>query len=80
MGVTTEQWRISVGLWIGGNIPGKVRLQDNFTAYFKTVRGNSTCKQCKNGTQGMRFFLLLTVAVLLIRGCVEMNPGPKKVT
>jgi len=62
MGDSIEQWRVTIGQWMGGR-PGKCVTLQNCTA--------QTSNQI--GYRPIRFLLLVS---LLVIGCVELNPGP----
>ena len=65
MGDSIEQWRATIGQWIGGR-PGKSVTLQHCTA------------QTSNhiGYRPIRFLVLVW---LLVIGCVELNPGPDHV-
>jgi hypothetical protein len=63
MGVTTEQWRATIGRWSGGR-PGKC-----------VIIGNSAAR--KPDTDSYRWFRYFVLVLLLVIGCVELNPGPR---
>jgi hypothetical protein len=65
MGVTTEQWRATVGRWSGGR-PGKRVIIEDLVAR-------------KPDCNSYRWFRLFVLASLLVIGCVELNPGPNSV-
>jgi hypothetical protein len=65
MGVPTEQWRATVGRWSGGR-PGSCVIIEHFVAM-------------KPDNDSYRWFRLFVLASLLVIGCVELNPGPKRV-
>jgi hypothetical protein len=65
MGVTTEQWRATVGRWSGGR-PGMCPIIERFVAR-------------KPDNDSYRWFRLFVIASLLVIGCVELNPGPNSV-
>jgi hypothetical protein len=64
MGVTTEQWRATIGRWSGGR-PGSCVIIEHFVAR-------------KPDNDSYRWFRLFVLASLVI-GCVELNPGPNGV-
>jgi hypothetical protein len=64
MGVTTEQWRATIGRWSGGK-PGKC-----------VIIGNSVTR--KPDTDSYRWFRHFVLVLLLVIGCVELNPGPNR--
>jgi hypothetical protein len=61
MGVSTEQWRATIGQWIGGKLGKCVTLQHCNDQTSHNI-----------GYKQIRFLLLLS---LLVIGCVELNPG-----
>jgi hypothetical protein len=63
MGVTTEQWRVTIGRWSGGR-PGKCVIIENSVAR-------------KPDNDSYRWFISFVLVFLLVIGCVELNPGPK---
>jgi hypothetical protein len=65
MGVTTEQWRATVGRWSGGR-PGRCVIIEHLVAR-------------KPDSDSYRWFRLFVLASLLVIGCVELNPGPNSV-
>ena len=65
MGDTTEQWRATIGHWMGGR-PGKCGTLQHCTAQTSN----------DNGYRPIRFLVLIS---LLVIGCVELNPGPDHV-
>jgi hypothetical protein len=66
MGDSVEQWRATIGQWMGGR-PGKcVILQD--------------CTSQNSNYIGYRPIRFLVLVSLLIIGCVELNPGPDHVS
>jgi hypothetical protein len=62
MGVTTEQWRVTIGRWSGGR-PGKCVVIENSVAR-------------KPDNDSYRWFRCFLLVSLLVIGCVELNPGP----
>jgi len=65
MGDIIEQWKATIGQWIGGR-PGKcVALQHCIAPTSNHI-----------GYRPIRFLLLVS---LLVIGCVELNPGPDHV-
>jgi len=65
MGDSIEQWRATIGQWMGGR-PGKCVTVQYCTAH------TSNCI----GYRPIRFLVLVS---LLVIGCVELNPGPNHV-
>ena len=65
MGDSTEEWRATIGQWIGGR-PGKCVALQHCTA------------QTSNHI-GYRLIRFLFLVSLLVIGCVELNPGPDHV-
>jgi hypothetical protein len=65
MGVTTEQWRATIGRWSGG-MPRSSMIIEHFVAR-------------KPDSDSYRWFILFVLASLLVIGCVELNPGPNSV-
>ena len=65
MGVSTEQWRATIGQWSGGIGRKFVTLQN----YIAETSNHIGYKQ-------IRFLVLVS---LLVIGCVELNPGPDHV-
>jgi hypothetical protein len=63
MGVTTEQWRVTIGRWSGGR-PGKCVIIENSVTR-------------KPDNDSYRWFISFILVLLLVIGCVELNPGPK---
>jgi hypothetical protein len=65
MGVTTEQWRATIGRWSGG-WTGRCVIIEHFIAR-------------KPDNDSYRWFSLFVLASLLVICCVELNPGPNSV-
>jgi hypothetical protein len=65
MGVTTDQWRSTIGGWSGGK-SGRCPIIEDFVR--RTPDNDS-----------YRWFRLFVLASLLAIGCVELNPGPNSV-
>jgi hypothetical protein len=65
MGDSIEQWRATVGQWIGGR-PRKCVALQHCTAQVSV----------RIGYRPIRFLLLILPLVI---GCVELNPGPDHV-
>jgi len=65
MGISTEDWRATIGQWSGGT-PRKFVTLQNCVAQ---TSNHSSYKQ-------IRFLVLIS---LLVIGCVELNPGPHNV-
>jgi len=65
MGDTIEQWRATIGYWMGGRLGQSVTLQHS------TVQTSNDI-----GYRPIRFLVLVS---LLVIGCVELNPGPDHV-
>jgi hypothetical protein len=66
MGVSTEQWRATIGQWSGGK-PGKCVILQNCIAKSSNLISYNQ----------IRFLVLVS---LLVIGCVELNPGPDHVS
>jgi len=66
MGVSIEQWRATIGQWLGGR-PGKCGTLQECTA----ETSSQICYKL------IRFLVLVS---LLVIGCVELNPGPNHVS
>jgi hypothetical protein len=65
MGDSIEQWRATIGQWVGGRTWKCVTLQ------------HCTAQTSNNiGYRPIRFLVLIS---LLVIGCVELNPGPDQV-
>jgi hypothetical protein len=65
MGVSTEQWRATIGRWSGGRQGKCVTLQN--------------CIAETSNHIGYRQIKFLVLVSLLVIGCVELNPGPNHV-
>jgi len=65
MGDSIEQWRATIGLWVGGRPRQCVTSQHHI-------------EQTSNHIGYMQIRFLVLVSLLVI-GCVEMNPGPDHV-
>jgi len=65
MGDTIEQWRATIGHWMGGRIGKSVTLQH--------------CTAQTSNDIGYRPIRFLVLVSLLVIGCVELNPGPDHV-
>jgi hypothetical protein len=66
MGDSVEQWRARIGQWSGGRLGNCV-----------TVRNYTDITSNDVSYRKIRFVLLLS---LLVIGCVELNPGPDRVS
>jgi len=65
MGDTIEQWRATIGHWMGGRPGQSVTLQQ--------------CTAQTSNDIGYRPIRFLVLISLLVIGCVELNPGPDHV-
>jgi len=65
MGEIIEQWRASIGQWVGGRSRKCVTLQH--------------CTAQTSNHVGYRPIRFLVLVSLLVIGCVELNPGPDHV-
>jgi len=65
MGDSIEQWRATIGRWIGGSSRKSVTLQH--------------CTAQTSNHVGYRLIRFLVLVSLLVIGCVELNPGPDHV-
>jgi len=66
MGDTIEQWRATIGHWLGGRT-GKCGTLQHCTAQHSNLISYMP----------IRFLVLVS---LLVIGCVELNPGPDHVS
>jgi len=65
MGDSIEQWRATIGQWLGGRSRNFVTLQH--------------CTALSSNHIGYRVIRFLVLVSLLVIGCVELNPGPDHV-
>jgi len=65
MGDSIEQWRATIGQWLGGRPGKRVTLQN--------------CTAETSNHKGYRLIRFLVLVSLLVIGCVELNPGPDHV-
>jgi hypothetical protein len=65
MGVSTQQWRATIGQW-GGGRPGKC-----------VITASAIARKPQQDIH--KWFRFLVLVSLLVIGCVELNPGPTNV-
>lgn len=66
MGISVEQWRSVTGRWVGGKTSAATSSGGS-----KVKRGNQD-----GGSAEQLFWFAVVLAVLLVIGGVELNPGP----